>query len=121
MIVACAVHARPSTDSTALLAGRVRTWVVSLSTGVWWCCARGPTVAFVLVSSSPRLDVLGQQRVVTSDFIRMLSGNVIVNVFKSGAVMWWAAIFLDPSSMFDKMLQSKSQGFAICDEQFEES
>ena len=27
------------------------------------------------------------------NFIRMLSGNVIVNVFKSDAVIWWAAIF----------------------------
>ena len=33
------------------------------------------------------------QVVVMTNFIRMLSGNVIVNVFKSDAVIWWAAIF----------------------------
>ena len=34
--------------------------------------------------SSPAFDVLNQQRVVVmTNFIRMLSGNVIVNVFKS--------------------------------------
>ena len=31
--------------------------------------------------------------VVMTDFIRMLSGHVVVNVFKSDAVIWWAAIF----------------------------
>ena len=31
--------------------------------------------------------------VVMRNFIRMLSGNEIVNVFKSDAVIWWAAIF----------------------------
>ena len=33
------------------------------------------------------------QVVVMTNFIRMLTGNVIVNVFKSDAVIWWAAIF----------------------------
>ena len=34
-----------------------------------------------------------------------------MNVFKSDAVIWWAAIFRTPSSMFDKLLHlSKSQG-----------
>ena len=28
-----------------------------------------------------------------TNFIRVLTGNVIVNVFKSDAVIWWAAIF----------------------------
>ena len=32
------------------------------------------------------------QVVVMTNFIRMLTGNVIVNVFKSDAVIWWAAI-----------------------------
>ena len=41
----------------------------------------------------------------------MLSGDVIVSVFKSDAVIWWAAIFRTTSTMFDKMLHlSKSQG-----------
>ena len=33
------------------------------------------------------------QVVVMTNFIRMLMRNVIVNVFKSDAVIWWAAIF----------------------------
>ena len=48
------------------------------------------------------------------DFIRMLMRNVFVNVFKSDAVIWWAAIFRTPSSMFDKLLPlSKSESFAM--------
>ena len=48
-----------------------------------------------------------QRVVVMISFIRMLSGNVIV--IKSDAVIWWAAIFRTPSSMFDKLLHlSKS-------------
>ena len=40
--------------------------------------------------------------------------NVIVNLFKSDAVNWWAAIFRTPSSMFDKLLHlSKSERFAM--------
>ena len=36
------------------------------------------------------------------------------DVFKSDAVIWWAAIFRSPSSIFDKMLHlSKSQGSAV--------
>ena len=51
------------------------------------------------------------QVVVMVNFIRMLLGNVMVNVFKSDAVIWWAAIFRTPSPMFDKLLHlSKSQG-----------
>ena len=42
----------------------------------------------MLISSSPDFDVLNQQRVVV-----VLSGNVVVNVFQSDAVFWWAAIF----------------------------
>ena len=46
-----------------------------------------------------------------TSFIRMLMRNVIVNMFKSDAVIRWAAIFSTPSSMFDKLLHlSKSQG-----------
>ena len=49
-----------------------------------------------------------------TNFIRTLMKNVIVNVFKSDAVIWWAAIFRTPSSMFDKLLHlSKSQGSAM--------
>ena len=37
-----------------------------------------------------------------------------MNVFKSDAVIWWAATFRTPSSMFDKLLhRSKSQGSAM--------
>ena len=37
-----------------------------------------------------------------------------MNVFKSDAVIWWAASFRTPSSVFDKMLHlSKSQGFTM--------
>ena len=40
--------------------------------------------------------------------------NVTVNVFKSDAVIWWAAIFRTTSSMFDKLLHpSKSERFAM--------
>ena len=51
---------------------------------------------------------------VMTNIIPMLSGNVIVNVFKSDAVIWWAAIFRTTSSMFYKLLHlSKSQGSAM--------
>ena len=40
--------------------------------------------------------------------------NVLVNVFKSDAVIWWAAIFRTLSSMFDKLLHlSKPENFAV--------
>ena len=38
------------------------------------------------------------QVVVMTNFIRMLMRNVIVNVFMSVAVIWWAAIFRPPPS-----------------------
>ena len=48
------------------------------------------------------------QVVVVKNFIRMLMRNVFVNVFKSDAVIWWAAIFCrfrdgweDPSASRD--------------------
>ena len=54
------------------------------------------------------------QDVVMTNFIRMLMRNVIVNVVKLDAVIWWAAIFRTPSSMFDKLLHlSKSEGSAM--------
>ena len=37
--------------------------------------------------------IIKLQVVVVTNFIRMLMRNVIVNVFKSDAVIWWAAIF----------------------------
>ena len=44
----------------------------------------------------------------------MLMRNVFVIVFKSDAVIWWAAIVRTPSSMFDKLLHlSKSESFAM--------
>ena len=54
------------------------------------------------------------QVVVATNFIRMLMRNVFVNVFKSDAVTWRAAIFRTPLSMFDKLLHlSKSESFAM--------
>ena len=62
-------------------------------------------------NGSRRRPQLIQRVIVITNFMRMLSGNVSVNVFKSDAVLRWAAIFRTPSSMFDKMLHmSKSQG-----------
>ena len=58
--------------------------------------------------------IIRLQVVVVTNFIRMLVTNVSVNVFKSDAVTWWAAIFHTPSSMFDKLLHlSKSKSFAM--------
>ena len=37
--------------------------------------------------------IIRLQVVVVTNFIRMLMRNVSVNVFKSDAVIWWAAIF----------------------------
>ena len=37
--------------------------------------------------------IIRLQVVVMTNFIRMLVRNVFVNVFKSDAVIWWAAIF----------------------------
>ena len=54
------------------------------------------------------------QVVIMTNFIRMLMRNVFVNVFQSDAMIWWAAIFRTPSSMFDKLLHlSKSDSFAM--------
>ena len=58
--------------------------------------------------------IIRLQVVVMTNFIRMLMRNVFVNVFKSDAVIWWAAIFRTPSSMFGKLLHlSKSESFAM--------
>ena len=58
--------------------------------------------------------IIRLQVVVVTNFIRMLMRNVFVNVFKSDAVIWWAAIFRTPSSMFDKLLHlSESKRFAM--------
>ena len=58
--------------------------------------------------------------VVMTNFTRMLSGNVIVNVFKSDAVIWWAAIFRNPLIDVRKIAASvKVPG--LCDEALEES
>ena len=96
VIVVCAVQARLSTESRAPHTNQIRTWFMSLSQG---CSnvvlpSHSPNVSFMLIRSSPDFDVLNQQRVVVmTDFIRMLSGNVILIVFKSDAVFRWAAIF----------------------------
>ena len=58
--------------------------------------------------------IIRLQVVVMTNFIRMLMRNVFLNVFKSDAVIWWAAIFCTPSSMFAKLLYlSKSESFAM--------
>ena len=58
--------------------------------------------------------IIRLQVVVVTNFIRMLMRNVFVNVFKSDAVIWWAAIFRTPSSMFHKLLHlSKSKSCAM--------
>ena len=58
--------------------------------------------------------IIRLQVVVMTNFIRMLMRNVFMNVCKSDAVIWWAAIFRTSSSMLDKLLHlSKSESFAI--------
>ena len=58
--------------------------------------------------------IIRLQVVVVTNFIHMLMRNVFVNMFKSVAVIWWAAIFRTPSSMVDKLLHlSKSESFAM--------
>ena len=96
VIAVFAVQIRPSTESRALLTNQIRTWFISLSQGcsnvVSTLPSHSPHVSFILISSSPDFDVLNQQRaVVMTNFMRMLSGNVSVNVIKSTAVIWWAA------------------------------
>ena len=59
------------------------------------------------------------QVVVMTNFIRMLSGNVIVNVFKSDAVIWWAAIFRTLIDVRQIAASVKVPG--LCDEPLEES
>ena len=58
--------------------------------------------------------IIKLQVVVVTNFTRKLMRNVFVNVFKSDAVIWWAAIFRTPSSMFEKLLHlSVSKSFAM--------
>ena len=45
--------------------------------------------------------IIKLQVVVVTNFIRMLMRNVFVNVFKSDAVIWWAAIFCTNPSATD--------------------
>ena len=77
-------------------------------------CHPRDLIAVSAVQTRPSTEsraLLTNQKTHVTNFIRMLSGNVSVNVFKSDAVFWWAAISRTPSSMFDKMLHlSKSQG-----------
>ena len=53
------------------------------------------------------------------NFIRMLLGNVVVNVFKSDAVIWWAAIFCPLIDVRQIAASVKVPG--LCDEPQEES
>ena len=97
--------------SRALFTNQVRTCIGLLSRGcsdVVLLFLHSPNVSFNLISSSS--DFVD---VVMTNFIRMLMRNVFVNVFKSDAVIWCAAIFRLPSSMFDKLLHlSKPESFA---------
>ena len=64
------------------------------------------------------------QVVVMTNFIRMLSGNVVVNVFKPDAVIWWAAIFrpLPPLLPIDvRQIAASVKVRGLCDEPLEES
>ena len=99
MIVVCAVHTRPSTESRALLTNQMRTYQDVV---VLFCPSFTQSERFLHTDQL----ITRLQVVVMINFIRMLSGNVIVNVFESDAVIWWAAIFCTPSSMFDKLLHT---------------
>ena len=60
------------------------------------------------------------QVVVKTNFIRMLSGNVIVIVFKSDAVIWWAAIFR--TLLIDvRQIAASVKVPGLCDEPLQES
>ena len=73
------------------------------------CCSalpsHSPNVSFILISPSPDM----------TNFTRMLTGNVIVNVFKSDAVIWWAAIFRTPHPRCSTIccICQQSQGSAM--------
>ena len=55
-----------------------------------------------------------------TNFIRVLTGNVIVNVLKSDAVIWWAAIFLH--SLIDvRQIVAPVKVPGLCDAPLEES
>ena len=55
-----------------------------------------------------------------TNFIRMLSGNVIVNVFRSYAVIWCAAIFR--THLIDvRQIAAYVKLPGLCDEPLEES
>ena len=66
-----------------------------------------------LISSSSRLQV-----VVVINFIRMLMRNVFLNVFKSDAVNWWAAIFCTPIDV--RQISASVRVPELCDELLEE-
>ena len=64
--------------------------------------------------------IIRLQVVVMTNFIRMLSGNVFMNVFKSDAVIWWAAIFRSP--LIDvRQIAASVKVPGLCDEPLEES
>ena len=54
-----------------------------------------------------------------TNFIRVLTGNVVVNVFKSDAVIWWAAIFRTLIDVREIAASVIVPG--LCDEPLEES
>ena len=103
---------RLSTDSRALFTNQVRTCIKLLSRDVvmLFCSSFTQSERFLQTDQL----IIRLQVVVATNFIRMLMRSVHVNVFKSDAVIWWAAIFRTPSSMFDKWLHlSKSKSFTM--------
>ena len=63
--------------------------------------------------------IIRLQVVVVTNFIRMLMRNVFVNVFKSDAVIWWAAIFRTP--LIDvRQITASVKVQELCDELLEE-
>ena len=65
-----------------------------------------PNVSFKLINSSPDFVVA-----VMTNFFRMLTRNVFVNVFKSDAVIWWAAIFRTRGRMGEAWTRGEKKVF----------
>ena len=63
--------------------------------------------------------IIRLQVVVMTNFIRMLMRNVFVNVFKSDAVIWWAATFR--THLIDvRQIAASDKVRELCDELLEE-
>ena len=115
VIVVCAGLTRPSTDSRASTSYQPNTH------GCQVALSHQEVVELFCPSFKQSERLLHTDQIFTSlqvavmtNFIRMLSGNVTVNVFKADAAILRAAIFRTFSSIFDKLLHlSKSQGSAM--------